>query len=168
MRLCRVAAKVKVNITQVKVNIHFEDGSTETDVCDIHPYSTNVVAGEEHGIDGQPLQQSEDIPAAVGETILMADNSGNENRADGNNMSAYYKKIEKKQTAWENMRDEVMQMAFKTSGLLQVLNCTLCNEAGVCICKDCGPLVAYCQICAKKVHKNANILHKVEIMKVIN
>ena len=51
-------------------------------------------------------------------------------------LSGYYLKVQRKQTAWENVRDGVLQMTFKINGMHNNSKCILCGNTACSLCKD--------------------------------
>lgn len=163
------ARKRKRNTPEIQVNFHYEDGSTEVDVCDL----SNVSEGDNniHNVNETPSLQ---IPE-IGDTdssvsAEVADNeevnSNISTNSENQILSSYYIKVKRKHTAWEKLRDEAIKTTFKVNGMFYGGKCILCGDTALCRCKDCGPFVKYCEECAQQVHTEVNVFHRVEILKV--
>ena len=121
----------------------------------------------EHEVNPQEIFEPVD-PALASDSELV----DNHDLDEGNNESSsslYYQKVERKQKAWENLRELTVQRVLQFVG--ERIRTNKCIHCGVVEsnfkCKDCGPMATFCQDCMLKMHTNANIFHSVEILKVM-
>ena len=144
--------KFKPNIPVV---IHHDDGHIEVERVDlVQPSQEEHVQQQGESNDEQLLQELED------EESDMAD-------VDENSTSLHYKKIEKKQKAWEDLRFEAIKRTFQFAGQVLASTCIECGTADSSFrCQDCAYDAKFCKECLIKMHTNINLYHNVEELRV--
>ena len=158
-----ISRKTKRFKPTVRVNFHDENGHTEREEVDL---PSLLVMDQE--VNPHEISESAD-PAQVSdsELELATDHDLDEEYHEGS--SLYYQKVERKQKAWEDLRELTVERALQFVGKrVRTTNCIHCGVVESNFkCKDCGPMATFCQDCMLKIHTNANIFHSVEILKVM-
>lgn len=140
---------------------HNEDGNIEREEIDLSEFLVR-----DHEVNAQ-LDTNEN-PENLDEVESCESDVDLDEENNHESSSLYYKKIENKQKAWENLRELTIKRTFQLAGKSMGNNkCIHCGMEGKFRCPDCGPLAAFCEDCMLKMHTKINIFHHVEILKVI-
>ncbi len=135
----------------ISVVFHHDDGQTEVETVDLT----------------ETLQQDQEELQTDGDDEFMPeleDESEGVN-TDGNT-SLYYRKVQKKQKAWEDLRCESLRKTIQYAGQISS-SCVMCGEEGASLrCQECAYGAMFCQECALRMHTRINLYHNVEVLRV--
>lgn len=144
----------------VSVTYHNDYGNTETENVDL-----SGLLGESSAL--QPNDNQYIMPEEPELSDQDMDEESGERPSSTSQPSLYYKKVEKKQKAWENLREMAIRKRFECVGKRLTQKCISCNMEGEFRCTDCGPMATFCEKCMLAVHTMINMFHHVEILKVM-
>ena len=80
--------------------------------------------------------------------------------------SAYMKQQQRSADHWSGVRDQLLEASVEVGMLSSESLCSLYDERASISCFECGPLVQYCEDCAKSAHLAQNIFHRPLVWKV--
>ena len=148
----------------VRVTYHDENGNSEREEIDL-----SALLAVEQEVNHQEISEPADPPQVSDSELANDDDLDGDVGEHKECPSLYYQKVERKQKAWEDLRELTVDRALKFVGTRVRTN--KCIHCGVMEsnfkCKDCGPMATFCEDCMLKMHTNTNIFHNVEIFKVI-
>lgn len=131
--------------------IHHDDGHTEVERVDLSEQLQDGLVEED--------QQTGDNEQ------LLYDELGDEGN-EGVGASLYYKKVQKKQKAWEDLRLETLVRTFQFAGQVSD-SCSMCGKEDTSFrCEDCAHEAVFCKECVVKLHSRVNLYHNVEVLRV--